>query len=474
MASTPFTKLLHAYYPDAGCGSLVIQEEFNNTRCTYRVPTAATQLKYFEPDVFDTLSRLGLKFFLGIGPWGVLPELINWFLAGYNPDTGKVRMHAFADATPIEFQFNVADVCMTLHLPVDGTPFRTTKSPGVVPTIIPAAYSEYSGREGWRFTEIPPHLHDRCSAIAQIGDTASTDAISRITGEFIKWAHDPQPVQWAHELVRRVKEWQTRPKSVVNFAWFLTRYLCAKFNIGPPAPPYIRCQERCRKITIPGQTERLRIPERDFLRQVHQGERERPPAHKQPQITHVAAEDALDIPGDITQRTKEFQTREFTPAEIQELSTTFHYVSHQTAATTPRTRNCTTETILRNPQDPMDLPLPPPTISLLGETPLASPHPTTHPPLPTFTDDTPQPRPRKIARRNPPHIDAPEVETPFPPLENPNPPQSPQPVVTSHPTPDSILATTPSEPLPAPVPSPHPAVTTTTPLSRHPLPSANP
>ena len=115
MASTPFTKLLHAYYPDAGCGSLVIQEEFNNTRCTYRVPTAATQLKYLEPDVFDTLSRLGLKFFMGIGPWGVLPELINWFLAGYNPDTRKVRMQAFADATLIEFQFNVADICTTLH-----------------------------------------------------------------------------------------------------------------------------------------------------------------------------------------------------------------------------------------------------------------------------------------------------------------------------------------------------------------------
>ena len=56
MASTPFTKLLHAHYPDAGCGSLVIQAEFNNTRCTYRVPTTATQLKYLEPDVFDSLS----------------------------------------------------------------------------------------------------------------------------------------------------------------------------------------------------------------------------------------------------------------------------------------------------------------------------------------------------------------------------------------------------------------------------------
>ena len=69
MTSTPFTKLLHPSYPDAGCGSLVIQDEFNNTRCTYRVPTAATHLMYLEPDVFDTLSRVSLKFFLGIDPW---------------------------------------------------------------------------------------------------------------------------------------------------------------------------------------------------------------------------------------------------------------------------------------------------------------------------------------------------------------------------------------------------------------------
>ena len=72
MASTPFIKLLHAYYPDASCAPLVVQDEFKNTRCTYRVPTAATQLKYLELDDFSTLSQLGLKFFLGIGPWGVL------------------------------------------------------------------------------------------------------------------------------------------------------------------------------------------------------------------------------------------------------------------------------------------------------------------------------------------------------------------------------------------------------------------
>ena len=123
--------------------------------------------------------------------------------------------------------------------------------------------------------------------------------------------------------------------------------------------------------------------------------------------------------------------------------------------------------ILRNPQDPQDLPLPPPTISLLGETPPASPCPTTQPPLPMLTDDTPQHRPRKIARRNPPNIDAKEVETPLPPHENPSPPQSPHPVVSSHPTPDSTLATTPFEPLPAPFPSPHPPITTTA----HPIPT---
>ena len=147
MAFTPFTKLLHAYYPDAGCGSLVIQTEFN-TRCTYRVPMATIQLKYLEPDVFETLSGLGLKFFLGIGPWGVLPELVDWFLTGYNPETSHVRMPAFVDASPVEFQFIVADVCTTLQLSGDGLPFRTTRSPSVVPNIIPTVYAEYAGREG--------------------------------------------------------------------------------------------------------------------------------------------------------------------------------------------------------------------------------------------------------------------------------------------------------------------------------------
>ena len=448
MASTPFTKLLHAYYPDAGCGSLVIQTEFNNTRCTYRVPTATTQLKYLEPDVFETLSQLGLKFFLGIGPWGVLPELVDQFLTSYNPETGHVRMPAFADTPPVEFQFTVADVCTTLQLPGDGLPFRTTRSPSVVPSIIPTVYAEYAGREGWRFTEIPPHLHDRCSAIAQIGDTASTDAISRISGEFLKWAHDPQPVQWAHEFVRRVREWQTRPKSVANFAWFLTRYLCAKFNIGPPPPPFIRCQERCRKTTMPGQPDRIRVPERDFLRQVHQGERDRPSAHKQPQITHVTAEDTIDTPEDITQRTKEFQARAFTPEEIQELSRTFYYMSPQTMAMVPHTRSCTTEPALRDTQHPMDLSLPTVTTSHLGENPPASPGTTTQPTPPILPNDSPQPRPTKLARHCPPRAPAPEVRTPFLPPENPNPLSSPHSGVPSPPTADTTLTTTPNTPTP--------------------------
>ena len=155
MASTPFIKLVHVYYPDTGCGSFVIPVEFNNTRCAYRIPATTPQLKYLDPDMFDTLSQLGLKFFLRIGPWGVLPELAKQFLAGYNPDTGHVRMHTFADTTPVEFQFTVTNLCATLHLLVDGIPFRTTKTHAVIPNIIPAAYTEYSGREGWRYTEIP-------------------------------------------------------------------------------------------------------------------------------------------------------------------------------------------------------------------------------------------------------------------------------------------------------------------------------
>ena len=438
MTPPQFIKLLHAYYPDAGCGSLVIPAVFNNTRCTYRVPTAATQLKYLEPDVFATLSRLGLKFFLGIGPWGVLPELVNRFLIGYNPDTGHVNMQPFVDSPPVAFQFTAADVCATLHLPLEGAPFRTTRTPGVVPGIIPVAYAEYSGREGWRYTEIPLHLHDRCSAIAQIGDTASTDATARITGEYLKWAHDPQPVQWAHELVRRVREWHTRPKSTVNFAWFLTRYLCAKFSIGPPAPPFVRCQERFRKITVPGQLERLRLPERDFLRQVHQGEQARPPAHKQPPITHVSAEANLDTPEDITNRVKEFQTHEFTPTEIQALSTTFHYVSHQTTTTTPRSRSCTTESILRDQRNP---PTPPPPTS-----PTPPPHESSPPapatttlPFPSATtDNPPQPRPHKLARHT-----APDTETP-------DRPSTATPAVPLQPTLAPTQMATPLPPIPTP------------------------
>ena len=237
MESPAFVKLLHCFFPDPGCGTLVFRNTFNTTtECTYRVATAATQLHFQDPDVFRTLSGLGLRFFLGIGPWGVHPELVNEFLAGYDHRTATVIMQAFKDAAPIEFQFTVADIRDTLHLPSDGLPFRTTKSPCVVPHIIPEAYKQYKGREGWRFTEIPLHLHDKCSAIAQIGDTASHDVTSRVAGEFVKWAHNPQPVDWAEEFHRRVREWQARPKPAVNFAWFLTRYLCAKFKIGPPAP----------------------------------------------------------------------------------------------------------------------------------------------------------------------------------------------------------------------------------------------
>mgnify|MGYP000308879683 FL=1 len=353
-------------------------------------------------------------------------------------------MPAFADAPPVEFQFTAANVCTTLQLPGDGLPFRTTRSPTFVPNIIPTVYAEHARREGWHFTEIPPHLHDRCSAIAQIGDTASTDATARISGEFLKWAHNPQPVQWAHELVRRVREWQTRPKSVANFAWFLTRYLCAKFNIGPPAPPFIRCQERCRKITMPGQPDRIRIPERDFLRQVHQDERDRPPAHKQPQITHVTTEDTIDTPEDITQRAKEFQAWAFTLEEIQELSRTFYYMSPQTTAMAPHTRSCTTESALHDTQNPVDLPLPFATTSHLGETPPASSGTTTQPTPPILPNDSPQPRPTKLAHHNPPRAHAPEVRTPFLPPENPTPLPSPHSGVSPPPTADTTLTTTPT------------------------------
>ena len=46
MASTPFTKLLHTHDPDASCGSLVIQAEFNNTRCTYRASSSSSGLAF--------------------------------------------------------------------------------------------------------------------------------------------------------------------------------------------------------------------------------------------------------------------------------------------------------------------------------------------------------------------------------------------------------------------------------------------
>ena len=112
MEATPFTKLLHAYYLDASCGFLLVQDEFNNTRFIYQVPIVATQLKYLELDVFSALSQLGLEFFFRIAPCSVLPELVNWFLTGYKPDSGHVRMQAFADVAPIEFKFNAADVCV--------------------------------------------------------------------------------------------------------------------------------------------------------------------------------------------------------------------------------------------------------------------------------------------------------------------------------------------------------------------------
>ena len=172
---------------------------------------------------------------------------------------------------------------------------------------------------------------------------------------------------------------------------------------------------------MPGQPDRIRIPERDFLRQVHQGKRDRPPAHKQPQITHVTTEDTIDTPEDITQRAKEFQAWAFTPEEIQELSTTFYYMSPQTTAMAPHTRSCTTESALHDTQNPVDLPLPSATTTQPGETHLASPGTTTQPTPPILPNDSPQPRPTKLARHNPPRAHALEVRTPFLPPENPNP-----------------------------------------------------
>ena len=54
-------------------------------------------------------------------------------------------MQAFANATPVEFQFTVVDVYATLYLPDEGAPFRMTRSLGVVCDIIPATYNNYFG-----------------------------------------------------------------------------------------------------------------------------------------------------------------------------------------------------------------------------------------------------------------------------------------------------------------------------------------
>ena len=78
-----------------------------------------------------------------------------------------------------------------------------------------------------------------------------------------------------------------------------------------------------------------------------------------------------------------------------------------------------------------------------------------------LTDDTLQPRPRKIAYQNAPPIDTAEVETPLPPPESPNPPQSPLPFVPSHQAHNSTLTTTPSESLAIPGPRLHPPTATT-------------
>ena len=143
MASIPFTKLLHTHNPHASYVSLVIQAEFNNTRCTYWVTTATTQLKYLEPDVFDTLSRLGLKFFLEIGPWGYFP---SWS-TGSSQDTisrlvmfasTPLRIFPLSSSSSTSSMFALPYICRWTEFPFTprGPPVSPpTSSPPSTPSI---------------------------------------------------------------------------------------------------------------------------------------------------------------------------------------------------------------------------------------------------------------------------------------------------------------------------------------------------
>ena len=142
--------------------------------------------------------------------------------------------------------------------------------------------------------------------------------------------------------------------------------------------PFTRCQERyCIVAPAPPSaddpTSRHRITEREFLHQVHQGRRARPPFNRHPPVKRVVAETTPDTAEDVTLATKRFQSREFTDDEVRALSSTFYYFTHERIGVAPRARSCTTETALRNPREPVNLPILPSTTETVTPVELEEP-----------------------------------------------------------------------------------------------------
>ena len=132
-------------------------------------------------------------------------------------------------------------------------------------------------------------------------------------------------------------------------------------------------------------------------------------------MTHVDPEPTPDTPNGVTLATKRFQSREFTNDEVRALSSTFYYFSHERIGAAPRARSCTTETALRNPREPVNLPILPSTTETVTPVELEEP-PLTDIPSPEepWTHQA-QKRQRRISPSSPPPAPTTQVTSAYEP-----------------------------------------------------------
>ena len=167
---------------------------------TYQVPNVATQLAYRVSGIWCPL-KLGSNFSLA-STHGVC-QLYGWI---WFKDLGSNDILVQWQRSYTIYIYNGWHA-RKLHFLISGTPFSLNKVSNVTHEIMLAHLSEYKCNIGWRLIKIPKQFHDSCWAITQIRDTTIIKSTHQIIGKFVKWVHNPQPIDWARNLFTRVRGW---------------------------------------------------------------------------------------------------------------------------------------------------------------------------------------------------------------------------------------------------------------------------